>query len=940
MRRRPFLSITRYLSILIIAAMLGQLLPSSRVYAEGVTFGDSLVEQSVRLNLAIEDGPITEADLRELDYLVIPTTDHKVKSLKGLEGAVNLQSFDMNNGEVSDLTPLSGMKKLSSLYLRNNKITNVAPLAGLTKLKRLDLYDNQVKDITPLRGLVKLESLSLHLNQVSDLSPLASFPELKGLELYGNPYKTIAPLSGLTKLETLHLGGSEIKDLSPLSSLTELKKLNMYGSKIKDLSPLASLSKLEILAARGNLIQSIEPLRSLTSLKDVNLEDNEIRDLSPIADLPQLERVAASNNFLDLNAKETKAVLETLRKRGIDVSEITSKQKEDMTNPVNQHALRMDWSSLEQLYQGYSHTVAYGNGIYVMPVTGGYVKTSKDGLNWKQTFTGSNDSFITIIWGKNTFMGFRDEGRSTSVWTSKDGVNWTKNAKDIPARSLRSAVWNGKRYVMTGGNMSEGIIVSSEDGLTWTKRKSNVDMDLKAVAWGNGTFVAQAFEGGVVAVSKDGITWKKVKTNQPNYEEMWSMAFGGGQFVAVGDVTIMTSKDGIKWTFVRSDTFWTDIYWAKDRFYAYGFVYINYATDETKQINWTSKDGKAWSSAGFLNSPEQFPYVTLHNGKQYVTVTSMGTQASTDGKAWKQTLKYPFQMPSTLSDSAVGNGKLVLVGGYRDTLGFVNASNQGSVQLNASGKWSSSIVKKTFPLNNVIWTGKDFFAVGDLGKMMTSSDGLNWTTLVSPTKSNLSKVLLTSNGTYYVTGSGGLIMTSKDRKKWTVLKTGVTKAINSIETNGKTFVAVGARGLILTSDDGVKWTQVKAVHDGTNLDVVWGNGKFVISTSSLYINVDYSVALSSTDGKKWTRSEFIDGYGYRGEGAAQYGISFIDNMFVAVGSEGSIFLSDDAEHWTKQAVLTNERWLYAAEYQGKIYVFGDAGKIIVGDLKSLRRSAE
>ncbi|WP_058302274.1 leucine-rich repeat domain-containing protein [Gorillibacterium timonense] len=940
MRRRPILSITRFMTILIISALLGQLLPPSRVHAEGVIFGDSLVEQVVRQNLAKEEGPITEADLRQLDYLTIPTTDHKVKSLKGLEGAVNIQSLDLDNGEISDLSPLSGMKKLVRISLHSNQVTNLSPLASLTDLKHIDLYENKVKDLTPLKGLVKLKSLSLSLNQVSDLSPLASLTELTSLELYSNPYKTIAPLGGLVKLETLVLGGSEISDLTPLSSLTALKKLNLYNSKIKDVSPLGSLGKLEWLSLSTNLIQSIEPLRSLVSLKEVRMDGNEIRDLSPIVDLPQLTYVAASNNYLDLNAKETKAVLDSLRKRGVDVSEVSSKQKEDMTNPANQHALRLDWSSLDNLYERYINTFAYGNGIYVMPVSGGYVKTSKDGLNWKQTYTGINDSFITIIWGNNMFMGFREAGLSTSVWTSKDGVTWTKNEKDIPARFLHSAVWNGKRYVMTGGTMSRGIIVSSEDGLTWTERKSNVDMDLKAVAWGNGTFVAQAYEGGLAAVSKDGITWKKVKTNQPNYEQMWSMAYGGGNFVAVGEATIMISKDGVKWTSVPTKTFWNKIFWAKDRFYAYGFEYINYATDETKLINSTSKDGKTWSAAGFMNSPVQTPFVTLHNGKQYITVTAKGIQASTDGMNWKQTLKYPFEMPSALMDSAVGNGKLVMVGGYHDTLGYVNASNQASVQLNASGKWTSASVKKTFPLNNVVWTGKDFFAVGDSGKMMTSTDGLNWTALVSPTKVDLTKALLTSNGTYYVTGEEGLIMTSKDRKKWTVLKTGVTKTINSIETNGKTFVAVGKEGLILTSDDGVKWSQVKAVHKGDNYDVVWGNGKFVISTSSLYVNVDYSVALYSTDGKKWKAVSFIDGYRYRGAGSAQFGVSFIDNLFVAVGSEGSIFLSDDAEHWTKQTVMTNERWFYAAEFQGKVYVFGDAGKIIVADLKSLRRSAE
>ncbi|WP_336763283.1 hypothetical protein [Paenibacillus sp. USHLN196] len=609
----------------------------------------------------------------------------------------------------------------------------------------------------------------------------------------------------------------------------------------------------------------------------------------------------------------------------------------NIENAVVKSQLNLNWSSLDELNSGVSHSIAYGGGIYMMPAAGGYVKTSKDGVTWKTIYTGNPVDFSLIIRGKSEFMGFREETDNVTVWTSTDGLSWKKLNNPIHIRFLKDAVWNGKRYIAVGGTTYEGKILSSEDGLTWTERKTGISTNFTAVAWGNNTFVAQGYEGGVVAVSKDGITWKKVKTNQPNYEQVWDMTYGGGAFVAVGDATIMTSKDGQKWTYVSSKAFWSKVYWAKDRFYIFGFEYVNKANHVLKEVNWTSKDGKSWSNAGFATSPKQNPFFTIHNGKQYITITDAGIQTSADGRKWKLTKRYPFVLPSNVYEAAVSKDRLVLVGGYRSQLNFLSVSSQGSAKMNTAGKWQSSYVDQAYPLRGVVWSGKDFFAVGDNGKMMSSVDGVKWTVIKSPTTQSLTSVLY-ANNTYYVAGEGGTILSSKDRKTWRTLNTNVKKKINAMASNGKTLVAVGEKGLLLVSEDGLKWNEIPARFPGHNFDVVWGDGKFVVTTASHYGNAQSAVILTSEDGKKWARTEFRDELYARGMNTGFFGISYVGNLFIAVGSEGSIFLSDDAEKWTKQDVLTVDDWYDAVEFKGKVYVFGNTGKIVTADLNSLKRS--
>ena len=86
----------------------------------------------------------------------------------------------------------------------------------------------------------------------------------------------------------------------------------------------------------------------------------------------------------------------------------------------------------------------------------------------------------------------------------------------------------------------------------------------------------------------------------------------------------------------------------------------------------------------------------------------------------------------------------------------------------------------------------------NIGTILTSSNGITWTTRTSGTTNSLYGV--TWSGTQFVVvGLSGTILTSPDGITWTTRTSGTTNALNGVIWSGTQFVVVGNIGTILTS---------------------------------------------------------------------------------------------------------------------------------------------
>ena len=230
-----------------------------------------------------------------------------------------------------------------------------------------------------------------------------------------------------------------------------------------------------------------------------------------------------------------------------------------------------------------------------------------------------------------------------------------------------------------------------------------------------------------------------------------------------------------------------------------------------------------------------------------------------------------------------------------------------------------------------------FTAVGDNGVILISSDGVNWTPGISETDDLYD---VTFGAGVFVVGGGDKILTSPDGVYWTTITLADTSFFVSRITYGNgIFVAVGVFTFI-SSTDGINWSgsniqqtplssssydgvvyangiyylvnhygsvygdrySVTLFIDGvdggpTNVEcantVAYGNGTFVIVNNgcpfrsrSFFYNPPHSDILISSDGKVWANiaNPLKDGVFLKD-------VTYGDGIFVAVGSNGVIFTS-------------------------------------------------
>ena len=231
-------------------------------------------------------------------------------------------------------------------------------------------------------------------------------------------------------------------------------------------------------------------------------------------------------------------------------------------------------------------------------------------------------------------------------------------------------------FVTVGDN---GIILTSSDGISWTKRTSGTTKNLYGVTYGNSTFVTVG-DNATILTSSDGTTWTNTSTNKrttlryfskADTNHLYGVTYGDDLFVTVGgNATIFTSSDG---------------------------------------TTWTERDGlrSTWATPKYLKG-------VTYRKKLFVAVGRNGLILnSPDGITWKQ---------------RKSGTKYNLVGiTYRNGL-FVSVGKNGKIVTSFDGNWW---VKRTYVLptwlNGVTYGNGTFVTVGDNGVILTSSDGISWT---------------------------------------------------------------------------------------------------------------------------------------------------------------------------------------------------------------------
>lgn len=241
-----------------------------------------------------------------------------------------------------------------------------------------------------------------------------------------------------------------------------------------------------------------------------------------------------------------------------------------------------------------------------------------------------------------------------------------------------------------------------------------------------------------------------------------------------------------------------------------------------------------------------------------------------------------------------------------------------------SSSWNVSAVPgisgqvRAIVIGNGLWV-----AVGDNGRLLTSTDGAVWSTRVSGFDTT-SILCVTYGGGLFVAGGGdGKLATSPDGITWTQRTSGFgADVIRSIAHNGSLFVAVGDGGKLFTSTNGTSWTQRTSSFGSieTIMEVVYANGLWVAVGASGKI-------VTSTNGTSWTlRADGIVPNQFRG-------VAYGDGLWVAVTLSGQIATSTNGTSWEAQPTLAGAGEAFIVQglaYGGGMFMVGaNGGKVAI-----------
>jgi hypothetical protein len=138
-------------------------------------------------------------------------------------------------------------------------------------------------------------------------------------------------------------------------------------------------------------------------------------------------------------------------------------------------------------------------------------------------------------------------GINNYLYQSDDGAHWRRlPLGDKPEHlGFRGVGFGAGRYVLAGSGGGMNQIWTSADGLGWSKQSFSFDpSNLSAVSYAGGRFFAHSTFRELLT-SADGVEWKLI-TFQTTVQTS-AVAFGNGRFVLVGSGALQLSSDGVGW---------------------------------------------------------------------------------------------------------------------------------------------------------------------------------------------------------------------------------------------------------------------------------------------------------------------------------------------------------------------------------------------------------
>lgn len=180
------------------------------------------------------------------------------------------------------------------------------------------------------------------------------------------------------------------------------------------------------------------------------------------------------------------------------------------------------------LFQARMSCVTFGDGLFVASGGRGEVMRSADGVTWELISTPVRVELTGVAYGAGRFVAGSVQG---DLIASSDGRSWTVVAGMMGRLQAIAHGPQGFVAVAGWGSPGSGVIWTSTDGMNWTRRPHAESASLGAVAYGGGLYLATGDQG-TILTSETGIDWQVHESGVTS--SLLAAAVMPGRFVAAG----------------------------------------------------------------------------------------------------------------------------------------------------------------------------------------------------------------------------------------------------------------------------------------------------------------------------------------------------------------------------------------------------------------------
>lgn len=500
------------------------------------------------------------------------------------------------------------------------------------------------------------------------------------------------------------------------------------------------------------------------------------------------------------------------------------------------------WAPIWTGVTNYLRGVALMGGRLLVVGEEGCILWSDDARNYQaaQVSPATTDWFEGIAGSPQRAVAVGDNG---SIYTSTNGVNWTK-ATSGTTEWLRGVAFGDGAFVAVGEN---GKILRSSGNNSWSSVTSGTTAHLNRVRYlnngGGGFFIAVGNSGVALTSATGNAPWTSLNIGTTNH--LYDAATNDTGLLLVGDQEVRFRAAGT--------STWTNHITALPTNAPPAWVYLSAYGNSNRWLVVgrtgllaegikTNGDDCVWQLSPDSSHAWLWD-VTVQQGI-YVAVGDLATiQTSLDGILWAREV-VPVPHTNTVLLGVGGTTNLLLAVG---NAGNVLISRAGLTNMTITNYYGTNIVitNSTFETLGLFWTNLPAFTTnnlqgiaatenlfvisGDLGKIFTSPDGTNWTPRSTPTVNFLSSVAIGPSACVAVGSKGTLLRAGPDAANWTGVSLGTTNWLYRVRWLDGQFIVVGQNGAIYTSPDATNWTSRASGTTRWLTDAAFVDGKWFVT---------------------------------------------------------------------------------------------------------------